>query len=63
MYASQQSVSGGSTPVPSINQGFGAPAAPSGNFGSTGNVSTLEIGALSTGTLIFIIFLYFYIVE
>lgn len=47
VYANQQSVSGGSTPAPSINQGFGAP--PSGSFGSTGNVSNLEIGALSTG--------------
>ena len=47
----QQSVSGGSTPVPSINPGFGAPAPPSGNFGSSGNVSSLEIGPLSTGKL------------
>ena len=49
VYGNQQNVSGGSTPVPSINQSFGAAAAPSGSFGSTGNISNLGIGPLSSG--------------
>nr|CAB3265313.1 pumilio homolog 2-like [Phallusia mammillata] len=50
VYGSQQSVSGGSTPVP-MSQGFNPAAAQpaTGGFGSTTNISSLGIGSLATG--------------
>ncbi|XP_076803881.1 pumilio homolog 1-like isoform X1 [Clavelina lepadiformis] len=45
LYTNQQSMSGGSTPVPSLNQGFN-PAIP---HGTSSSINSLGIGTLGTG--------------
>nr|XP_018670299.1 pumilio homolog 2-like isoform X2 [Ciona intestinalis] len=49
VYANQQNLSGGSTPLPSISQGYNPNIQQSGPFGSTSNISSLGIGALGAG--------------